>query len=121
MKRVAVDLGSELAECRVATEGARVMADVLVCDAATDDETREQMPRRISAALTLIVERLRQVERAVNSALNPKALRTYHNASLAPDGLHLREWDAKRLLQELERERRRLDHEGQRAQRRRRA
>lgn len=119
MKRV--DLASELYELRHAAEGARLMADLLVFNAAPDLEAERLMPRRISAVLVLLVERLRQVERVVGGSTNPASISAHHNSVPGPEGVVLREWSARRQRQELGREQRRLDHEDRRGRHRRRS
>lgn len=119
MKRI--DLGSELGEVRSAAEGVRVLADLLAFGGAPDAETARLLPRRISAALNLVVERLRLVERALNGAINPALVYAHHSSVVGEGGTHLREWSPQRLRQDIERELRRLDHEQRRERRRRRS
>lgn len=97
------------------------MADLLVLNAAPDLEAERLMPKRISATLLLLVERLRQVERVVGGSMNPMLVSAHHNAVPGPEGVVLTEWSPKRQRAELEREQRRLDHEDRRGRRRRRS
>jgi hypothetical protein len=119
MKRI--DIGSELGEVRSATEGARVLADLLAFDGAPDSETARLLPRRISATLSLIVERLRLVERALNGGINPAVVHAQHSSAVGEGGTHLSEWSQRRLRQNVERELRRLNHEAGRGRGRRRS
>ncbi len=119
MKRI--DLGSELAEVRCTAEGVRVLADLLAFHASPDAETTRLLPRRISAALNLVIERLRLVERALNGTINPALVYAHHASVVGDGGTQLREWTPRRLRQDIERELRRLDHEERRGRRRRRS
>lgn len=116
-----VSLGSELAEVRCTAEGVRVLSDLLANDGAPDEATARALPRRISAALNLIIERLRLVERAVNGSVNPAAVHAEHNAHVGGEGLAVAAWGDRRLRQELVREQRRLDFDRRRERRRRRS
>lgn len=120
-KVITIDLGAELAEIREAAEGARVLADTLVYDAAPNAEAARLMPRRIAAILNVVAERVRAVERACNGSANPRTIRAHYNDSLGDDGTSLREWDEGRHREELAREQRRLDFEHRRGRRRRRS
>lgn len=111
MKRV--DLASELHNLLSAAEAAE-LSRLLVYGAAPDLEAQRLMPKRISAVLILLVERIRQVARAVGGSMNPASVSAHHNAVPGPEGVHLREWSPRRQRQELEREQRRLDHEERR-------
>lgn len=116
-----VNLGFELAEVRSTAEGVRVLSDLLAHGGAPDEVTARALPRRISAALNLIIERLRLCERVANGSVNPAAVHAEHNAHVGGEGLVVPAWSDQRLREELVREQRRLDLDRRRERRRRRS
>ncbi|MBL8918128.1 MAG: hypothetical protein JNJ54_04635 [Myxococcaceae bacterium] len=116
-----VNLGFELAEVRSTAEGVRVLSDLLANGNAPDEVTERALPSRISAALSLIIERLRLCERVANDSMNPLMICAEHNAPVDRTGLCVSEWDRNRIQQEREQEKRRLGFEARRGRPRRRS
>lgn len=117
-KAAGVDLGAELAEIRGVVEGARDLVDALVYEASTDADTARRTPRRVSAILNLLAERVRAVERACNGSVDPAHVAARFNEPLG-EGACLPSWGPRRLREELTRELRRLNFESGRRRRRR--
>jgi hypothetical protein len=109
-----VDLGAELAEIRGAVEGARDLVDALVYGASPDADSARRTPRRVSAILNLLAERVRAVERACNGSVDPADVAAQFNEPLGREGACLRSWGPRRSREELTRELRRLEFESRR-------
>lgn len=120
MKRV-VDLASELHTPVSVAQAAELMAKIPVWEAAPDLEAQRLMPKRVSAVLVLLAERLRLLERVAGGRMSPTVVHAHHNAVPGPESVVLKEWSPARQRRELERELRRLDHEDRRGARRRRS
>ena len=121
MRKRALDLGDELATIRRAVEGVRLLTENATLDRAPDEETAIAAHGYATAVADLIVERLRQVERAVRSTADPETLVAAHNRAVGHgDGaVRLSPWSAERRQEEREREARRAKFEARATRRRR--
>lgn len=117
-----VSLASELMTVREAVRAVRLLVDPLVMLPMRGCFVPRGLPSSVVAGLTLIEERLRQVDRAIRGAVDPESIVTHDNdaddVETDGDDVLLSSWSPKRAAKhargELQRARRMLAAERQR-------
>lgn len=122
MTRKALDLADELHVIRWAVQGVRLLTELASPHHAPDAETAALAPELANAVSTLVVERLRQVERVVRGTADAEGLVAQHNEAIgrAEGAIRVQAWSNDRRRAEAERELRRLAFEQKQVRRRRR-
>lgn len=120
MKRRQLDLADELNTIRKAMKGVLVLTEMASPLHAPDAEAAAEAPELAVAVTALVVERLRQLERAVRGTADVEPLLAAHNVAVGPaeGAVRVQVWSNQRRRAEAERELRRLEVE-RRARRRR--
>lgn len=113
MKRRHLDLADELNALGKAMRGVRVLTEVASPLRAPDAESAAEAPELANAVTQLVVERLRQLERAVRGTADVEPLIAPHNVAVGPaeGAVRVQVWSDQRRRAEAERELRRLDVE----------
>lgn len=109
-----VSVAFELTEVMHAVEAAQLLAKAVQQGALGDDRDESAAPAAVSATLSLVAVRLRDLVRAISGSTNPATFLAAHNTALpllrelGGQDIHLEPWTDKQVEENARRELRRV-------------